>query len=374
MSNNHSTASEKNIDKLAIYREILEIDPSSRAFFLYAQLLEQEENIDEALTILAKGLEKHPDYLEARLYYIDLLSRHDKIESAQIQLSQFTDIIKKYPAFWTIWSKLAEEENTTISSTLALLSTFFSNPSLTFMEVLQAGIYHLSGSTQKQEVKHFPPKQVAAIQEVIKNDEGQANLLVKQESAVYEEFEKEADDIFTYSQEENFDEEVHQEDASSYESSAEYNFAQESENTNYSAKTSTHTRSMADLLAEQGDLDGAIEIYAELLECAKEKNQFADLKKRMLELEELRDHPHTRHQAEATIKEVVSEEPSNSHAEEAIIEDDTLNSLDIIENQSENTVQQEVKESKKQKDALSPKMLDMLENLASRLEKRASTS
>ncbi len=300
-------------EKLNLYREIIEIDPSSRVFFLYAQLLEKEEQIDEALNVLAKGLERQPDYLEARLYYIDLLSKHDKIESAQIQLYQFTDILKKYPAFWATWSKLIAEENSTISSTLALLSTFFSNPSLTLMEVLQAGIYHYS-----ENLSFYPPIAQVAANPVVT----MASPLAAAEQVPEVEM-----------QPSHY--EAEQEEASSL------SFENNDDKNERKAKTSTHTRSMADLLAEQGDIEGSLEIYTELLECADDDIHKQELLNRIHQLEEQKSSP--------------KQEIDSAETKEDI----------------QPTIEAKAKEKS---DALSPKMLDMLENLAVRLESRVITS
>ncbi len=339
-------------DKLELYREIVEIDPSSRVFFLYAQLLEKEGKIDETLNVLALGLEKQPDYLEARLYYIDLLAKHDKIESAQIQLHKFTDILKKYPGFWSVWSRLTAEENSTISSTLALLSAFFTNPSLTLMEVIQAGLQHYNSSTipfgnasfltntpaDKNDDKKDEASKVIETTHDFTEDEAELkanieNIVHLQDAPFSANALAEPQEIF---EEKTFTEESFSIDDFKKEEEVTSNQEIIAEVRVSSAKTSTHTRSMADLLATQGDVEGAIAIYSELLENADE-SQIESLKQRIIELEAQQN----------SLGDNSSEGQNNFKA---------------IESQSR------TKNSK----GLSPKMQSMLEQLATRLEKRAT--
>ncbi len=322
------------IDKLELYKEIVELDPNSRVFFTYAQLLEKESRIDEALDALALGLEKQPDYIEARLYYIDLLARNDKLESAHIQLNKFTEIFKKYPGFWYTWSTLTASENPTISSTLALLSTFFTNPTISFVEILQAGIeQYQSGkisapssssngtsSNGQTEEKAEPlkenPEKVQTPADII-----QAQVLLEEDSLHNLDIDTQSE----ISSAEDFVVLL----AEPKQSELENNVFDEL-NDESSPKASIQTRSMADLLAEQGDTVGAVKIYSELLERADGVEK-AELINRIQALK-----------------------------------DNKFEKIEAI------TIVEEPKSTPEKTKGMSTRMQTMLGNLATRLEKRAT--
>lgn len=293
-------------EKLELYREVVGLDPQSRVFFLYAQMLEKEQREDEALTVLARGLEYQPDYIEARLYYIDLLARCDKFESAKIQLQKLTSLFQKYPGFWATWSKLIADEDETLSSLLALLSSLFTKPSLSLIQIFKAGIQQLT-----PENPHVALKQ-------------------EEETSSYNE--ENSHDLLTPFCE-NLAEEVNAVEIKEEKSFLAEDFLHDDFKISLSGeiKTSTHTRSMADLLAEQGDMQGAIEIYFELLEKAEGKEK-DELVKRI----------------------------------------DALMSVQKQDHMEAAPVEEAVKHKKENTKNISPRMQAMLEKLALRLEDRAT--
>ena len=56
------------MDKIEWYREVLELEPSSKLFFPLARLLVEDGQPEAALETLRRGLERHPEFLEARLF------------------------------------------------------------------------------------------------------------------------------------------------------------------------------------------------------------------------------------------------------------------------------------------------------------------
>ena len=60
-------------EKAKWYQEVLSLDPDSRIFLPYARLLAELGRAGEAVDVLKAGLGKHPEFLEARLYLIELL-------------------------------------------------------------------------------------------------------------------------------------------------------------------------------------------------------------------------------------------------------------------------------------------------------------
>ncbi len=282
-------------DKLELYREILEIEPNSKVFLAYAKLLEYNERIEEALNVLARGIERQPDYLEARLYYIDLLARSDKLESARLQLNRLTDIFQSHSSFWLIWSKLIAEDNPTISTTLGLLGTLFNDPSLSLLEILQSGIhahtpkdYADSLKNSWQENKDVIPK-VPTLAQVQANELAKADfsdaitvdsiptesitITPEPQTEYFEEENKLQEDVFE-NKEEVLEEAFDVAKPAQRDYAHNHRFAHLQHNnyvdSSHSAKISTLTKSMADLLADQGDIVGAIKIYEHHLDIADE--------------------------------------------------------------------------------------------------------
>ncbi len=281
-------------DRLDLYREILEIEPNSKVFFAYAKLLSNQARIEEALSVLARGLESHPDFLEARLYYIDLLARNDKLESARMQLNRLTGIFQTHSGFWHIWSKLTAEDNPTISTTLGLLATLFNDPSLSLLQIMQAGIHAHAPEIYGEELKKVWIENKDVKPRIPTLAEVQANDLAKKDlsDAISIEaidapsititpdpqiFESQAPVIPSPAAEESpitaFEEPF---EPAPVDRNTPHHHRFANIHTNpyeaspQNAKISTLTKSMADLLADQGDIVGAIKIYEHHLDISDE--------------------------------------------------------------------------------------------------------
>lgn len=62
-------------EKIEWYKEVLDLEPNSKIFFPLAKMLEKEGELEEARRVLAEGVSRHEEFLEARLFYISVLSR-----------------------------------------------------------------------------------------------------------------------------------------------------------------------------------------------------------------------------------------------------------------------------------------------------------
>ena len=56
-------------DRIKFYEEILKEDPSSKLFFPLARLYFDKKEEEKCISLLKAGIEKHPDHLEARLFF-----------------------------------------------------------------------------------------------------------------------------------------------------------------------------------------------------------------------------------------------------------------------------------------------------------------
>ncbi len=247
--------------KLEWYREVLALEPGSKVFFPYAKLLVEHKKPDEARFVLEKGLETHPEFIEARLFLIDLLHTHNHIDACGAQVVRLASIFATYPGFWEAWGQYAQSKGYSqdFSFALGLLGQMFRNQSLSFMDVLSAGLAQLSGqpqATQPQAQAWAQPVQTQAPARAAHTESAKPEQPVTLAPA-------EPVFIPVYAQGAGA---MPRTDSSpiSHPAQVKPTEAKETAAPNAS-KCSLRTRSMAELLAEQGDVEGAIRIFEELL-------------------------------------------------------------------------------------------------------------
>ncbi|QLA16172.1 tetratricopeptide repeat protein [Desulfolutivibrio sulfoxidireducens] len=255
------------IEKIDLYREVLAIEPNSKVFFPLARELAGTGRLDEAVRTLEVGIGFHPDHLEATFLLVELLSRQDKEEEAVRVFSGVRESLIRYPSVWRLWSRHAAFASRDPVLALAFLAQYFRDPGLTFAEVLEKGLEVLAGASEK------PAPALAAV--AAEMPEVQAEMPeVLAETAVPEaNFSVEnktcpapgamplrgADEVRQL--------------AGLWEGRGEETLAASPEPGGGEAKAARtaqladmgiRTRTMASLLAAQGDIQGAVDIYAEL--------------------------------------------------------------------------------------------------------------
>ena len=128
-------------EKIKWYEEILKIDPSSKFYFQLAILYVEENLIEQAITTLQSGLEKHPEDLEARLLLTELLIKSNRLEEAKKEIAALEDVLKKYPLFWEFWSKhLQEKGQIDAGIAVSFLANFFKGEDITWQKILISGL------------------------------------------------------------------------------------------------------------------------------------------------------------------------------------------------------------------------------------------
>jgi tetratricopeptide (TPR) repeat protein len=134
--------------KIDWYREVLELEPGSKVFFPLARLLAGYGQVQDALSALRLGLERHPEFMEARLYLIDLLYQQGQITQCEAQVGQLTRLFSQYPGFWEAWGACAAdaEQGRDLSLTLRFLAALFQYPDLDLGQVLERGLHSLAGT------------------------------------------------------------------------------------------------------------------------------------------------------------------------------------------------------------------------------------
>ncbi len=135
--------------KVEWYKEVVLLDPQSKLFLSYARLLAElgvlENNPDyynEAFRVLRAGIEKHPDFMEARLFLIELLHSCDCKAQCGAEVAHLASLFLSYPDFWDAWRVHAGLENQSEDFTVALgfMGAILKDRSLSLVKVFEAGL------------------------------------------------------------------------------------------------------------------------------------------------------------------------------------------------------------------------------------------
>ena len=148
-------------EKALWYQEVLSLDPASRIFLPYARLLAETGRRMEAIEVLRSGLSRHPEFLDARLFLIQLLHDAGQDVAAGLEASGVIESLSRCSALWEIWSKLPGVRADQAAMLLFFGATFReSGPSLA--DVFAAGMKALRENGQ-QDAKDasLPPEKSA---------------------------------------------------------------------------------------------------------------------------------------------------------------------------------------------------------------------
>ncbi len=242
--------------KIEWYQEVLKIEPASKVFFQLARLLYETGRVEEATRALRQGLERHPEHLEAQFLLVEALGRLGRIHEAQDLARELSGRMSAYAGFWKAWARVLAQGANTRDPAMALnfLAAFFSDQRLSWGDVIEQGLIALGQAEGGRPVS--APRAAAPVETPAPRDEdtvsrrlplepspppGGRNLaaavvaLEKGDLPAGEEAESEEDAVPEVD-----------EKAISY-----------------------RTRTMAKLLAEQGDLEGALDILREILDTAE---------------------------------------------------------------------------------------------------------
>lgn len=132
------------LSKIEVYREVLEIEPNSKAFFPLARQLTAEGRHDEAVAVLTRGIGFHPDHLEAKFLLIELLTRQGREEQAGEIFTDVGSMLARYPSVWLLWSKTAATRSKDPALAMLFLSHYFQDQTLTWADVMERGLKSLS--------------------------------------------------------------------------------------------------------------------------------------------------------------------------------------------------------------------------------------
>jgi len=242
--------------KIEWYQEILDLEPGSKVFFTLARMLSETGRPEAAVDTLRRGLGYNPEHIEARLMLVDLLFQLGKLDSLGKEVEAIAVMLEKYPGFWAAWTERLARKTQSRDAALAL--SFFAaslkGETISWIAVLEHGLARLladkvdlpvSGQSRSQAgrrkssvTKAVPEKEIPPLKA------GRPKEEFKEQSAGV--FAREPVRARSLPPEEGF---LDTEEAGFEEDE----------------QISLKTRSMAEVLAEQGDYAGALVIYEELL-------------------------------------------------------------------------------------------------------------
>lgn len=250
--------------KIKWYQEVLELEPSSKVFFPLARLFADNDQYTEAVATLKQGLERHPEHFEARMLLIDCLGRIGAKDTLAEEIASVGLVLSKYPSFWKNWAseQAASPDGKDAALALSFLSATFSNSSISWSSIIEQGL---------RSVLHGNPAAMpAAAQAAVVSTPISAPAAVSAVTEEDEEVEPEEPEIPLRKSHAQFTEA----EAAAYTGIPRnlpeaYDDADEHEDEPFSLRTLT----MAHVLAEQGDIKGALDICDELDASAQSENE-----------------------------------------------------------------------------------------------------
>ena len=241
-------------DKIELYQEVLTWEPNSKVFFPLARLLAENGRAPEALTVLREGLARNPDFLEARLLLIELLERSGSGDEAGRAVSPLAEVFGRYPGFWQAWALSLPPDQADFSVALGLAGAHLAGTPLNWSRIIEEGFKTLFGKTRSvgletpvlaapltpQAPQAAPAPAEPSVAPPVTSLSAHPDLDLDLESPLPPSQKPEGAGI--------------------------------------------RTRTMADLLASQGDFPGAVDIYRELQDQAATDPERAEIAARLAEL------------------------------------------------------------------------------------------
>jgi len=209
------------------YEEILALDPASKVFLPFAQHLAAEGDSRKAVAILRQGLANHPEHAEARILLVHLLNGQKEYSAAEQEASALAGMLDRYPGFWETLARLKESTHREAGLLLRFVGEVTRGEALSLADVLARGLSAASDpagqAASSYESSSFPLEDGETSVRDTASENPASGGGFSGETAPLNQSEDDPDEAVTL-----------------------------------------RTRSMADVLADQGDLAGALAIYEEL--------------------------------------------------------------------------------------------------------------
>lgn len=252
-------------ERIEFYKEVLAAEPTSKLFYPLARIYAEAGELEKSCDTLRQGLRSHPDHMEARLLLVDVLTRSGHEGEAVGEVDELGKKLCDHPAFWRLWSQKAPGGSPDVALALRFVASCVEGREFTWAEVISAGIDTLSGKGFAESAEEFsfePATQTA--NEPAGGDAASAPIELRDEvESAAASVADEGGDV----------DEVTTDDPATAPTSS-------------SAKDALQTRTMAELLARQGDLQGALAILRALVQRTTSDEAREELTAHMHMLEE----------------------------------------------------------------------------------------
>ena len=127
-------------EKIEWYREVLALEPNSKIFFPLARMLEREGELAQACEVLKEGVRRHGEFLEARLFLVELLERLGRRDECAAEVEVLAGMLARYEGFWSAWSASAGRAGQDPALFVRMLGLSLKQPDLTVAELLRRGL------------------------------------------------------------------------------------------------------------------------------------------------------------------------------------------------------------------------------------------
>lgn len=325
-------------EKIEWYKEVLELEPNSKVFLPLAHLYASRNEIDEAVAALEHGLSRHPEHMEARLFLIELLYKAGRQAECTVHVREMSRLFSSYAHFWQAWAVCLRTagEAPEMSAALRLMAVNFLYGPISVAALMEKGLDAVLGeltpaagkvadkvlaampagpdTTAAEPVVAAEEAAAPAAETPVAETPAAASPVGQAFAADADTDEENDDDVLPADMPLPRDAELDMPvsfagdedgmDAGEAAASAEEQpvasadaltpaapplvvapAAQADGGTEESGEgVSLRTRSMAEVLAEQGDLRGALDIYRELENAAATPEERADLRQRITTL------------------------------------------------------------------------------------------
>lgn len=276
--------------KIEWYREVLELEPGSKIFFPLARMLAEDGQVVEAISVLRQGVARHADHTEARFLLVELLFQEGDREGLWAEVDAVSAVLGGYPGFWQAWGERLGASPATRDAGLAVifLAAYMRHDSLSWADIIASGLKGLLDEGPDSVHSTIAPVvtskreggKAACVPRIVQNGSEKNEAPPTVEDAAT------ARPVITFSPSNAVSTTVGEKkkEGAPVELAVVSSETQTPEDDESEEPFSLRTRSMAEVLAEQGDIAGALEIYQELLDAASIDTEKKALSSRMAEL------------------------------------------------------------------------------------------
>ncbi len=283
-------------EKIEWYKEVLALEPNSKIFFPLARMLEREGDLEQACEVLKEGVARHGEYLEARLFLVELLERLGRTEECAAEVEVLAGLLARYEGFWSAWSASAGQAGADPALFVRMLGLSLKRPGLTLAELLRRGLDSFgegpAGQTKTEILVGKAPASKASVPETSGPEAAGPAAGPEAAGKAASEPAQPASAKADPGKPESAKSESARPEARAAKPAAESRpepakvatkagtASRRSAQPAKAGGASLRTRSMAEVLAEQGDLASAAEIYDELVLAAPEGERDALCRRR----------------------------------------------------------------------------------------------